>query len=392
MRISRLPSEKVFSTENWVRIAPSHSPRAHGTTYTFGKESVHRKELCKSVKLKNAMRVRQKLRIGHSKKPCTKNDAPAEKHRTWRKPCPYAQNKGQGYFLLPYRSMGNAFTLFARARGGRIRGRLRGIYAHAEQKGLKLRRTGNPSKIQEPLNGDQSQWASEEAQENVHDLELFVTVEILNDTPAVLSLGKLCAEHGHIDEWASGQKPHLTKNGEKFCAIRIDFKLERRFVFYIVLEGLTQYLSEFSKVTKLRYSRSSIGRPGRSFRKSRTKIKRKATIKQQAVDCEISQSGWRSSQTISKIQKCQHSQTLLMTQIRSVPRKWHPGGIVFILTSQKTKIAKSAGEKKITRAPCRRRNGGAVPRAENLGDSITVDHKVLNELEAITDAQSWYKI
>ena len=34
---------------------------------------------------------------------------------------------------------------------------------------------------------------------------------------------------------------------------------------------------------------------------------------------------------------------------------------------------------KITRAPCRRRNGGAVPRAENFGDLRTPDHKVLSE-------------
>ena len=34
---------------------------------------------------------------------------------------------------------------------------------------------------------------------------------------------------------------------------------------------------------------------------------------------------------------------------------------------------------KITRAPCRRRNGGAVPRAENVGDLITADHQVLSE-------------
>ena len=34
---------------------------------------------------------------------------------------------------------------------------------------------------------------------------------------------------------------------------------------------------------------------------------------------------------------------------------------------------------KITRAPCRRRIGGAVPRAENCGDLITADHKVLSE-------------
>ena len=34
---------------------------------------------------------------------------------------------------------------------------------------------------------------------------------------------------------------------------------------------------------------------------------------------------------------------------------------------------------KITRAPCRRRKGEAVPRAENFGDLITADHKVLSD-------------
>ena len=34
---------------------------------------------------------------------------------------------------------------------------------------------------------------------------------------------------------------------------------------------------------------------------------------------------------------------------------------------------------KITRAPCSRRNGGAVPRAENFCDLITADHEVLSE-------------
>ena len=34
---------------------------------------------------------------------------------------------------------------------------------------------------------------------------------------------------------------------------------------------------------------------------------------------------------------------------------------------------------KMTRAPCRKRTGTAVPRAEKLGDLITADHKVLNE-------------
>ena len=36
----------------------------------------------------------------------------------------------------------------------------------------------------------------------------------------------------------------------------------------------------------------------------------------------------------------------------------------FFLISLKTEIARSAKRTKITRAPCRRRNGGAVPRAK----------------------------
>ena len=51
---------------------------------------------------------------------------------------------------------------------------------------------------------------NEEAQVYVYDLDLFATVQLLEDAPAVLSLGKLCEEHGKPYEWTSGQKPHLT--------------------------------------------------------------------------------------------------------------------------------------------------------------------------------------
>ena len=53
----------------------------------------------------------------------------------------------------------------------------------------------------------------EEAQVYVHDLDLFVTVQLLDCTPAVLSLGKLCSEHGFSDERQNGQNPQLTQNG-----------------------------------------------------------------------------------------------------------------------------------------------------------------------------------
>ena len=54
----------------------------------------------------------------------------------------------------------------------------------------------------------------EEAQVFVHDLNQFVTVQLLEETRAVLSLGKLCKDHGYSHEWVSGQGPRLTKNGK----------------------------------------------------------------------------------------------------------------------------------------------------------------------------------
>ena len=44
---------------------------------------------------------------------------------------------------------------------------------------------------------------NEEAQVYVHDLDLFVTVQLLEETLAVLSLGKLCEDHGYSYEWVS---------------------------------------------------------------------------------------------------------------------------------------------------------------------------------------------
>ena len=38
-------------------------------------------------------------------------------------------------------------------------------------------------------------------------------MKVLENTPAVLSLGKVCDEHGCSYEWINGQKPHLIKNG-----------------------------------------------------------------------------------------------------------------------------------------------------------------------------------
>ena len=47
----------------------------------------------------------------------------------------------------------------------------------------------------------------------VKELDIFLIMKFLDNTPAVLSLGKLCDENGYSYEWINGQKPHLIKNG-----------------------------------------------------------------------------------------------------------------------------------------------------------------------------------
>ena len=63
-------------------------------------------------------------------------------------------------------------------------------------------------------------------------MDILLTMKVLENTPAVLSLGKLCDENGYSFEWINGQKLHLIKNG-----IRIQCNTEN-FV-PIVVPGLS---------------------------------------------------------------------------------------------------------------------------------------------------------
>ena len=83
----------------------------------------------------------------------------------------------------------------------------------------------------------------EEATVYVKELDIFLTMKVLENTPAVLSLGKLCDENGYSYEWINGQKPHLIKNG-----IRIPCNTEN-FV-PIVVPGLSSSSSASSSTSK----------------------------------------------------------------------------------------------------------------------------------------------
>ena len=79
----------------------------------------------------------------------------------------------------------------------------------------------------------------EEATVYVKEWDIFVTMKVVKNTPAVLSLGKLCDENGYSYEWINGQKPHLIKNG-----IRIQCNTENSVP--IVVPGLSTSSSSSS--------------------------------------------------------------------------------------------------------------------------------------------------
>ena len=59
----------------------------------------------------------------------------------------------------------------------------------------------------------------------VKELDIFLTMKVLDNTPAVLSLGKLCDENGYSYEWINGQKPHLIKDGIRIiCNTETSFR------------------------------------------------------------------------------------------------------------------------------------------------------------------------
>ena len=109
----------------------------------------------------------------------------------------------------------------------------------------------------------------EEATVYVKELDIFLTMKVLENTPAVLSLGKLCDENAKSYEWINGQKPNLIKNG-----IRIQCNTEN-FV-PIVVPGL---------------SNSSSGSDSSTSR----------TLSREGSHCSTSSSSSSSSPTVSEI-------------------------------------------------------------------------------------------
>ena len=260
----------------------------------------------------------------------------------------------------------------------------------------------------------------EEAIVYVKELDMFLTMKVLANTPAVLSLGKLCDENGYSYEWINGQKPQdgirIICNTENFVPI--------------VVPGLSSFSSASSSTSRTpmkqesHSSSSSSSSPSsptvgeisvreredapnsdispvpvselvddRSGNHEETqanktsKPNKKKTTTERGNPCDDSEipewlQEFREKLVDDEIplQGCSHASSSHEDSLEPTTKRREDLGKHSISThfaqDRNCEICKRT---KITRAPCRRRNGEAVPRAVNFGDLITADHKVLSD-------------
>ena len=265
----------------------------------------------------------------------------------------------------------------------------------------------------------------EEATVYVKELDIFLTMKVLDNTPAVLSLGKLCDENGYCYEWINGQKPHLIKDG-----IRIICNTEN-FV-PIVVPGLSSSSSASSSTSRTPMKQESHSSSSSSSSPSSPTVGDLSVREREDVtNSDISpvpvselvddSSGRPDETQANKIPKTNKKETTiargdpLCCDDSEIP-EWlqefrgilvddeiplqggsHASSSHEVSLEPTTKRREDLGKHnvhthfpkdrnceickrtKITRAPCRRRNSGEVPRAVNFGDLITADHKVLSD-------------
>ena len=269
----------------------------------------------------------------------------------------------------------------------------------------------------------------EEATVYVKELDIFLTMKVLENTPAVLSFGKLCDENGYSYEWINGQKPHLIENG-----IRIQCNTEN-FV-PIVVRGLSSSSSRSSSTSKTPSRQESHCSTSSSTSSSSPTVseiqsqERGDRIESDTSPVQVSNSvddrsrrpddaqANKPPKTNKKEPKMERGNPLLTDSVRvssEIPewlQEFRENLVDDRVPERRDSHASSSHEPsleptptrsvdlgkhsldthfpedrdceicqrtKITRAPCRRRIGGAVLRAENFGDLIAADLKVLSE-------------
>ena len=183
-----------MNLKNWEQNEPSNSPKALGTKSKFEKQRVHREVLAKSVRLEE----RPHEETLHQER-CAHKAAWDLAKNIFK-----LENSGKTMLYVP----GEKKEMPAPTASKRPEEREFVVDSGASmhmmsKKELSSEEMGTVKSSRKPtavLTASGKVHTHEEAQVFVHDLNQFVTVQLLEETPAVLSLGNLCEDHGYSNE------------------------------------------------------------------------------------------------------------------------------------------------------------------------------------------------
>ena len=230
----------------------------------------------------------------------------------------------------------------------------------------------------------------EEATVYVQEFDLSVTVMLLEDTLAVLSLGKLCEDHGYSYHWTSGQKPQLINNG------RLIKNNTANYVPIVVLGLSTGSSSSATPTSPTSLPQEAVlptQHPASTRSESTSGIERvrgdpsrgPADIKNpnNNEDNERARGNplrdlpewseeFAENLVDDSVPDLRDAPASSSRESASEPRGKVVSGKHSIYTHfPKDRTCDICLRTKITRAPCRKRTGTVVPRAENVGDLVT---------------------
>ena len=157
----------------------------------------------------------QNLRIGLKRRQSGKSKVPAKQRGSWPKMCQTLKEHERAIFFSPSENRClPASTLKLEERDFVVDSRA-SMHLISKKDLSKadmdtLTKSGSPTIV---ITANGEVHTHEEAIVYVKELDIFLTMKVLENTPAVLSLGKLCDENGYSYEWINGSKPHLIKDG-----------------------------------------------------------------------------------------------------------------------------------------------------------------------------------
>ena len=183
----------------------------------------------------------QNLRIGVRRRQSGKSDVPAKQRGSWPKVCQKLKEQERAtFFSSPEDRCLHASTLKPEERELVVdSGASMHMISKKDLSNAEMDTLTKSCSLAIVITANGEVQTHEEATVYVKELDIFLTMKVLEDTPALSLLGKLCDENGYSYEWINAQKPHLIKT-----AIRIQCNTEN-FV-PIVVPGLSASSSSSS--------------------------------------------------------------------------------------------------------------------------------------------------